>query len=156
MPSWEGFRSRAVILESIQIEMSGGLPSSRRGTQTQYRSGRVEWFWKLLVTRVMLYSPARRTRIHRAQNRLAQLKSILIGVGILPEAGEIPTRPGSVVPRERAGEGRESPCLTRARRDTPRSGYYPEVPVLESGFPFALCSLGSRWSPRVWYHTRIG
>ena len=94
MPSWRCCRSKTVIVGSIQIEMSGVLPSSYSGTHTRYSPGRAVKCAKLFMSLVMLSSPARYTRIDGAQNRLAQLKSNVCRVGILLQIDEIPTRSG--------------------------------------------------------------
>lgn len=54
-------------------------------------------------------------------------------------------RSSSVFPRERAGERREKPSLTRARQGIPGS-YYPEVPVLGLRIPYIISNtpLGGR------------
>jgi|HubBroStandDraft_6_1064221.scaffolds.fasta_scaffold81068_4 hypothetical protein len=58
MSSWRCSRSRAAIVGSIQIEMSGALPSSHIGTHTRYSFGRAVEFAEMFVNLVTLSFPA--------------------------------------------------------------------------------------------------
>lgn len=88
-----------------------------------------------------------------AQARLAQWKLDLYRVGIARKAEAVPTRSGSLIPRERAGERRESPGLTLAGRGTPGNVYCPEARVLKSAFPYIIDYLLGLYSTALGLYT---
>src|SRR5580704_15357388 len=88
---------------SIQIDRSGDLPSGCSGTHTRYRPECVVKSRPFIVKLVML-SPFPQDTLVLIEVRSLARRKISFSSGDLAEIGKIPTRSGSIGPRERAGD----------------------------------------------------